>query len=71
MQINYYICNSRHAGQEFSYVVTGEVTFYVDDQVYVMKAGASLYTTSQKHREVVNSGEGLSEVLWVITPPYF
>ncbi|MCC5928861.1 MAG: cupin domain-containing protein, partial [Cyclobacteriaceae bacterium] len=58
MQINYYICNSRHAGQEFSYVVTGEVTFYVDDQVYVMKAGASLYTTSQKHREVVNSGEG-------------
>ncbi|TCO09920.1 helix-turn-helix domain-containing protein [Natronoflexus pectinivorans] len=61
----------KHSGQEFSYIVAGEVTFFVDDQTYAMKKGDSLYTNSQKRREVVNSGSSMAEVLWVITPPYF
>jgi transcriptional regulator with XRE-family HTH domain len=62
---------NKHSGQEFSYILSGEVTFFVDDQTYIMKKGDSLYTTSQKRREVVNSGDTKAEILWVITPPYF
>ena len=58
-----------HEGEEFGYVLTGEVTIVLGKKKYKAKEGESFYYTSDK-KHYITSKKG-AEVLWVSTPPSF
>ena len=54
--------------QEILLILAGEVTTYLGDQSFVMSQGDSLeYRTSVPHG-VVNTGNSVAEVLWIVSP---
>lgn len=60
---------SHGQSQEFILVQSGTATVTIGEEQHVLAAGDSMeYLSSSPHR-VTNSGEGLLEVLWVISPP--
>lgn len=58
-----------HEGEEFGYVMEGEVTIHIGKKTYSAKAGESFYyTPSKKH--YITSKKG-AELIWVSSPPSF
>lgn len=61
-----------HPGEEFVYVLDGEICVYINDKKYKLKEGDSLYFKSnQKHKFRNPSEINTTRVLWVVTPPTF
>lgn len=58
-----------HEGEEFGYVIKGELTIVLGKNKYKAKEGESFYYTSDK-KHYITSKKG-AEVLWVSTPPSF
>ena len=58
-------------GQEFGYVISGEIDLMVESEVYKLKKGDSFYFDSTKPHGYVNNGKGIAEVMWVISPPTY
>jgi transcriptional regulator with XRE-family HTH domain len=58
-----------HEGEEFGYVISGEITLIIGNEKYKAKAGESFYYTSDK-QHYMTSKKG-AEILWVSTPPSF
>lgn len=55
--------------QELLLVIAGDVVAELDGTPHTMTAGDSVeYPTSMPHR-IVNAGDSVAEVLWVISPP--
>ena len=58
-----------HEGEEFGYVLKGEISIKIGNEVYRAKAGeAFYYTPDQTH--YITSKKG-AEILWISTPPSF
>lgn len=61
---------SQHEGEEFVYVLNGEVELHTEFyQPEVLKAGDCFYIDSRMRHRVVNSSDQDAEVLWVSTEP--
>lgn len=60
-----------HSGQEFCHVLSGELEFEIDDTLYKVKSGDSLYYNSAKSHKAVNTKSTTAEMLWVVTPANF
>jgi DNA-binding transcriptional MerR regulator/quercetin dioxygenase-like cupin family protein len=60
-----------HEGEEFLYVLRGELKISVEHQEYRLKAGDSFYFESASAHRWLNPGRSESLVLWVNTPPTF
>ena len=60
-----------HDGQEFGYVLKGEILIHLGDKVYKAKKGESFYYSSGKNHYLSNCGKGSAKVLWVSNPPSF
>lgn len=60
-----------HEGEEFIYVITGELLIYLEETPYQLKAKDSFYFTSQTPHRWANSGKTEATVLWINTPPTF
>jgi DNA-binding transcriptional MerR regulator/quercetin dioxygenase-like cupin family protein len=60
-----------HEGEEFLYVLRGELNIRVQEQEYCLKAGDSFYFESDAPHRWSNPGRGETCVLWVNTPPTF
>ena len=58
-----------HEGEEFGYVLNGEIEIILGDMRYHAKSGESFYFVSDK-KHYIKSGKG-AEILWVSTPPSF
>ncbi len=58
-------------GEEFGYILKGEVKLYFGNKEYVLKQGETFYFLSDKERYIKNISKGESEVLWVSNPPSF
>ncbi len=58
-----------HEGEEFGYVLKGEITIIVDKDKHKAKAGEAFYYTPDK-KHYITSKKG-AEILWVSTPPSF
>lgn len=55
--------------EELVVVLAGEVELQLEDRIFTLEAGDSIdYRSSTPHR-VVNVGDGIAEVMWVISPP--
>jgi transcriptional regulator with XRE-family HTH domain len=57
--------------EELVVVVCGRVHLQLDERVYELEPGDSIdYRSSTPHR-VVNAGDNVAEVIWVISPPSY
>lgn len=58
-----------HEGEEFGYVLKGEIILVIGNERYKAKAGESFYyTPDRKHYIISKKG---AEILWISTPPSF
>lgn len=60
-----------HLGEEFVFVIEGELEVYINTKKYVLKKGDSLYFKSTQRHKFKNSSKEKAKVLWVVTPPTF
>ncbi len=60
-----------HEGEEFLYVLRGELKISVQDEEYRLKPGDSFYFESATPHRWLNPGRSETWVLWVNTPPTF
>jgi DNA-binding transcriptional MerR regulator/quercetin dioxygenase-like cupin family protein len=60
-----------HEGEEFLYVLRGELNISVRDEEYRLKPGDSFYFESAQPHRWLNPGRSETWVLWVNTPPTF
>jgi DNA-binding transcriptional MerR regulator/mannose-6-phosphate isomerase-like protein (cupin superfamily) len=60
-----------HEGEEFLYVLRGELAITLERQEYRLKAGDSFYFESATSHHWKNPGRAETWVLWVNTPPTF
>jgi transcriptional regulator with XRE-family HTH domain len=61
----------QHEGEEFGYVLEGEIELTVDRKAYRVRTGDSFSFRSDKPHSYRNVGKGLARVLWINTPPTF
>jgi quercetin dioxygenase-like cupin family protein len=60
-----------HEGEEFLYVLRGELAITLEKEEYRLKAGDSFYFESATPHHWRNPGQAETWVLWVNTPPTF
>ena len=58
-----------HEGEEFGYVLKGEITIVLGSELHKAKAGNAFYYKPDK-KHYITSKKG-AEILWVSTPPSF
>lgn len=60
-----------HEGEEFGFVLEGELEVTVDDEVYLLQAGDSIYYQSHLPHRMKRIGDAPCRSIWVVTPPSF
>ncbi len=60
-----------HEGEEFLYLLRGELDIALDGQAYRLKPGDSFYFESAVPHTWKNPGKTETWVLWINTPPTF
>lgn len=60
-----------HEGQEFGYVMDGEIILVIDKKEYVCKKGESFYFTTDKNHYIKNIKNKDAKVIWISSPPNF
>lgn len=60
-----------HSGEEFGYVLKGNITLVRDNKKYRLKATDTFYMNGKTTHYLSNHGEGEALVLWITTPPMF
>lgn len=60
-----------HSGEEFGYVLEGEITIYIENKKHIAKKGESFYYLANKEHYLYNHTNNKSIVLWISTPPMF
>jgi transcriptional regulator with XRE-family HTH domain len=57
-----------HKGEELFLVMDGEMSFVVDEELYILTEGDSIHFNSERPHRWYNSGEGDLKFLWAMTP---
>jgi len=60
-----------HTGEEFGYVLEGEITVVIGNEEYVLKEGESIYFSSNLPHKIKNKTNKFAKAFWVGTPPSF
>jgi DNA-binding transcriptional MerR regulator/mannose-6-phosphate isomerase-like protein (cupin superfamily) len=60
-----------HDGEEFLFVLRGELIISVEDEEFRLKTGDSFYFESTTRHQWRNPGAKEAQVLWINTPPTF
>ena len=60
-----------HAGEEFGYVLNGQITIRLGDKAHKCKKGESFYFQPHAPHCLENHGKVPAEVLWISSPPSF
>lgn len=60
-----------HEGEEFIYVIAGELVIHLHETVYQLKVRDSFYFPSKTPHRWINPGKSEATVLWINTPPTF
>jgi len=58
-----------HPGEEFGFVLEGEITITVGDEVYRVGPMSSFYYSSLLPHSWVNKGKKDCKIIWVVSPP--
>ena len=62
---------SAHHGEEFGYVLKGNVTLVRENKRYKLKAKETFYLDGSKSHYLYNHGTSDAKILWITTPPMF
>lgn len=65
------VLDDPHAGEEFGYVLSGQITIRLGDQTHKCKKGESFYFKPTAPHRLENHGKLTAKVLWVSSPPTF
>ncbi|MBT9330134.1 cupin domain-containing protein [Paracidobacterium acidisoli] len=60
-----------HDGEEFIYVIAGQLTIHLQETVYQLETSDSFYFASKTPHRWINPGKTEATVLWINTPPTF
>lgn len=60
-----------HEGQEFGYVLEGELLLCIDNKKLKVKKGETFYYDSNKNHYLKNVKDKICKVIWVSSPPNF
>lgn len=60
-----------HEGQEFGYVLEGELLLYLDNRILKVKKGETFYYDSNKNHYLKNNKDKVCRLIWVSSPPNF
>jgi len=60
-----------HHGEEFGFVLKGEVELVLDTKRYTIKKGECFYYKADIDHKLKNSSNSPASVLWIVTPPTF
>lgn len=60
-----------HEGQEFGYVLEGEIMLCFDDAMYKVQKGETFYYDSDKNHYLKNVKNKICRLIWVSSPPNF
>lgn len=60
-----------HHGEEFGYVLEGEVELVLGTERYKVRQGESFYYKADVDHKLKNNSDKCASVLWVSTPPTF
>ena len=60
-----------HEGEEFGYVLDGELDLIIDKKKYRLRPGDSFHFRSERPHSYINSCKKVARILWLNTPPTF
>ncbi len=60
-----------HEGEEFGFVLKGEIILVVGKRRIRVKKGESFYFTAKKTHKIINKSDNTAELIWVSSPPSF
>ena len=60
-----------HEGEEFGFVLKGEIVLVLGKRKVKVKKGESFYFTAKKVHQIINKSTSPAELVWVSTPPTF
>lgn len=60
-----------HIGEEFGYVIEGEIMIVYGDSKRICKTGESFYIQSNTMHYVINPNDVSAKIVWVSCPPNF
>ncbi len=60
-----------HRGEDAGYVITGTLELWVGDDRHILEAGDSFRFKSSSPHKFGNASSGVTEVIWVVTPPFY
>ena len=58
-----------HPGEEFGFVLEGEITITVGDEVHYVGPMSSFYYSSLLPHSWINTGKKACKIIWVVSPP--
>ena len=56
-----------NSGQIFCYIVTGEISFCLENKNYLLQVGDSIYFNSKAPYTAINNSESICELVWIIS----
>lgn len=56
-----------HAGEEFGYILEGEILLLVEDKREILKPGDSFHIFSTRPHTIQNLGDTTAKILWILT----
>jgi len=59
----------KHKGDEFAYIMAGELEIEIQEEKHLLRQGDSLYIGSTFPSKWSNTGKGDAVILWVLSPP--
>ncbi len=60
-----------HEGQEFGYVLDGEIIIIIGGKSIVCHKGETFYFTTDKNHFIKNATKKIAKIIWVTSPPNF
>ena len=60
-----------HSGEEFGYVLAGNIVLVLGDEKFRVKKGESFYYPASCNHYLENPGKTPAVILWISSPPYF
>ncbi|TLC97731.1 helix-turn-helix domain-containing protein [Robinsoniella peoriensis] len=60
-----------HEGEEFGYILQGNITLHIGKRIYKVKKGESFYFNPSQRHYIKNTGKSSAVLIWVSSPPSF
>lgn len=60
-----------HEGQEFGYVLEGEIRVIIGQKGYICHKGETFYFTTDRNHYLKNTTKNVAKIIWVTSPPNF